>query len=165
MSTLPIQARSTTGVGEPQADSECNERIPPDGFDMAALEVTLCGGTPPPASLVPLPFQGSLIHKLANAVQNKVYRLYKQYLKEPTLQIQARVTIGVGKPQADSEERANSAGRFRCGCTRKLLPSGKSAGRCGHRPLHVPRSSSIKSNISGEAIDNRRWQVPGGQRV
>ena len=24
------------------------ERIPPDGFDMAALEVTLCGGTPPP---------------------------------------------------------------------------------------------------------------------
>ena len=25
-----------------------NERIPPDGFDMAALEVTLCGGTPPP---------------------------------------------------------------------------------------------------------------------
>ena len=24
------------------------ERIPPDGFDTAALEVTLCGGTPPP---------------------------------------------------------------------------------------------------------------------
>ena len=24
------------------------ERISPDGFDMAALEVTLCGGTPPP---------------------------------------------------------------------------------------------------------------------
>ena len=28
----------TTGVGKSQADSECNERIPPDGFDMAALE-------------------------------------------------------------------------------------------------------------------------------
>ena len=56
--------------------------------------------------------KGSLIHKLANAVKNKVYRLYRQYLKEPTLQIQARATIGVGKPQADSEERANSAGRF-----------------------------------------------------
>ncbi len=27
-----------TGVGKPQADSECNERIPPDGFDAAALE-------------------------------------------------------------------------------------------------------------------------------
>ena len=38
MSTLPIQARATTGVGKPQADSEENERIPPDGFDMAALE-------------------------------------------------------------------------------------------------------------------------------
>ncbi|MBS6595878.1 MAG: hypothetical protein KH326_02275 [Ruminococcus callidus] len=33
ISTLPIQARATTGVGKPQADSECNERIPPDGFD------------------------------------------------------------------------------------------------------------------------------------
>ena len=27
-----------SGVGKPQADSECNERIPPDGFDMTALE-------------------------------------------------------------------------------------------------------------------------------
>ncbi|MEE0506897.1 MAG: hypothetical protein ACLS4X_03860 [Ruminococcus callidus] len=26
------------GVGKPQVDSECNERIPPDGFDTAALE-------------------------------------------------------------------------------------------------------------------------------
>ncbi|WP_278277763.1 hypothetical protein [Ruminococcus sp. OM06-36AC] len=34
--TLHVQARTTTGVGKPQADSECNERIPPDGFDMAA---------------------------------------------------------------------------------------------------------------------------------
>ncbi|MEE0507331.1 MAG: hypothetical protein UDL61_12245 [Ruminococcus callidus] len=82
------------------------------------------------------------MHKLANAVQNKVYRLYKQYLKEPTLQIQARATTGVGKPQADSEERANSAGRFRHGRTRKLLSSDKSTGRCGHRPLHIPRGTS-----------------------
>ena len=43
MSTLPIQARATTGVGKPQADSEENERIPPDGFDMAALESILRG--------------------------------------------------------------------------------------------------------------------------
>ena len=47
--------------------------------------------------------KGSLIYKLANAVQKKVYRLYRQYLKEPTLQIQARATTGVGKPKADSE--------------------------------------------------------------
>ncbi|WP_456108143.1 hypothetical protein [Ruminococcus sp.] len=43
------------------------------------------------------------MHQLANAVQNKVYRLYRQYLKEPTLQIQARATTGVGEPKADSE--------------------------------------------------------------
>ena len=35
-----------------------NERIPPDGFDTAALEATLHRRTSPPASLVPLPFQG-----------------------------------------------------------------------------------------------------------
>ena len=62
-------------------------------------------------------------------------------------------------------QRANSAGRFRHGSPRKSLPSGKSAGRCGHRPLHIPRSSSMKSNISGEIIGNRRWQATGGQRV
>ncbi len=111
-----------------------NERIPPDDFNMAALEDVLHRRTPPPASLVPLPFQGRLMHKRANAVQNKVYRLYKQYLKEPTLQLQARATTGVGKPQADSEVRANSAGRFRHGCTRKLLPLGKPAGRCCRFP-------------------------------
>ena len=41
ISTSQIQARATTGVGKPQADSEGNERIPPDGFDMAALKSTL----------------------------------------------------------------------------------------------------------------------------
>ena len=40
--------RATIGVGKPQADSECNERIPPNGFDMAALEVPAerCGHRP-----------------------------------------------------------------------------------------------------------------------
>ena len=39
--TLEYQhCQSTTGVGKPQADSEGNERIPPDGFDMVALEHT-----------------------------------------------------------------------------------------------------------------------------
>ncbi|WP_277214586.1 hypothetical protein, partial [Ruminococcus callidus] len=32
--------RATTGVGKPQADSEGNERIPPDGFDMVKLHFT-----------------------------------------------------------------------------------------------------------------------------
>ncbi|ERJ94674.1 hypothetical protein RUMCAL_01979, partial [Ruminococcus callidus ATCC 27760] len=41
ISASQIQARTTIGVGKPQADSEGNERIPPDGFDMAALENTL----------------------------------------------------------------------------------------------------------------------------
>ena len=68
MPTLPIQARATTGVGKPQADSEGNERIPPNGFDMAALEVTLCGGTPPPPNGGSPPLSGEAIYKLANAV-------------------------------------------------------------------------------------------------
>ena len=38
-------------------------------------------------------------------------------------------------PGGQRGQRANSAGRFRHDCTRKLLSSGKSAGRCGHRPL------------------------------
>ena len=37
-----------------------NERIPPDGFDMATLEVTFHVGTPPPALLVPLVLSGPL---------------------------------------------------------------------------------------------------------
>ena len=77
--------------------------------------------------------------------KNKVTHLHKQHLKKSTLPIQARATIGVGKPQADSEVRANSAGRFRCGCPRKLLSSGKSAERCGHR-LHIPRKAILHTN-------------------
>ncbi len=110
------------------------ERIPPDGFDMAALEVTLCGGTPPPASLVPLPFQGRLYYKLANAVKIKLTTCIGKHLN-------ANITdTGKGNnrrwqaPGGQRGQRANSAGRFRCGCPRKLLSSGKSADRCGHRP-------------------------------
>ena len=39
------------------------------------------------------------------------------------------------KNVAGSEVRTNFAGRFRHGCPRKLLSSGKSAGRCEHRSL------------------------------
>ena len=62
----------------------------------------------------------------------------------PTLPIQARATTGVGTPQADSEVRANSAGRFRCGCPRKLLSSGKSAGLWAS--LHIPRKAILHTN-------------------
>ncbi|WP_455126205.1 hypothetical protein, partial [Ruminococcus sp.] len=56
---------------------------------MTALEDVLHGITPPPASLVPLstrhalrvPFQGRLMHKLANAIQNKVTHLHKKTLE------------------------------------------------------------------------------------
>ena len=46
---------TNTGKGnnrrwQAQADSECNERIPPDGFDMTTLEVALRGRIPPPPS-------------------------------------------------------------------------------------------------------------------
>ena len=37
-------------------------------------------------------------------------------------------------PGGQRVQRANSAGRFRYGCTRKLLSSGKFAGRCGRSP-------------------------------
>ena len=60
-STLPIQARATTGVGKPKADSEGNERIPPDGFDTTALEVHFMGESLHRLAAVPLPFQGRLI--------------------------------------------------------------------------------------------------------
>ena len=68
--------------------------------------------------------KGSLIHKLANAVSNKVDRLHKQHLKEPTLQIQARATTGVGKPQADSE------------CNERIPPDGFSSAAL-EAALHV----------------------------
>ena len=38
-------------IGKPKADSEGNERIPPDGFDTTALEATLHGRIPPPHPL------------------------------------------------------------------------------------------------------------------
>ena len=64
ISTSQIPAKATTGVGKPQADSEGNERIPPDGFDMATLKSTLrrcCFGgamwASPPTFLCPFPAQ------------------------------------------------------------------------------------------------------------
>ena len=97
------------------------ERIPPDGFDMAALEVTLCGGTPPPASLVPLPFQGRLYYKLANAVKIKLTTCIGKHLN-------ANITdTGKGNnrrwqaPGGQRGQRANSAGRFRHGSTRSCI--------------------------------------------
>ena len=76
------------------------ERIPPDGFNMTAPEATLHGKIPPPASLVPLPFQGRQDSNTNITTTGKGnYRRWQA--------------------QADSEVRANSAGRFRHGCPRK----------------------------------------------
>ena len=97
------------------------ERIPPNGFDMAALESTLRKRTPPPASLVPLPFQGRLYYKLANAVKIKLTTCTGKHLN-------ANITdTGKGNnrrwqvPGGQRVQRANSAGRFRFGCTRSCI--------------------------------------------
>ena len=137
--------------------------------------------TPPPASLVPLVLSGPLCPagisppRGESPLSGEAYLPTPCEIKSPTC-IRKRLNINItdtGKgnnrcwqaPGGQRGQRANSAGRFRHGCTRKLLSSGKSAGRCGHRPLHIPRDSSIKSNISRKGKGNhRRWQAPGGQR-
>ena len=55
-------------------------------------------------------------------------------------------------PGGQRGQRANSAGRFRHDCTRKSPPSGKSARRCRHRPLHIPRGSFVKYNAAKTKI-------------
>ena len=72
--------------------------------------------------------------KLANAVKIKVTRLHQ---KAPEYHI---TNTGKGNnrrwqaPGGQRGQRANSAGRFWHDCTRKLLSSGKFAGRCGRSP-------------------------------
>ena len=79
-------------------------------------------------------------------------------IKSPTC-IRKRLNINItdtGKgnhrrwqaPGGQREQRANSAGQFRHGSPRKLLPSGKSAGRCGH-PLHIPRNLTYQKDFKG----------------
>ena len=128
---------------------------------------------PPPASLVPLvlsgplcpagispprgesPFSREAYILLANAVKIKVTRLHQ---KTPEYHI---TDTGKGnnrrwQAQADSEERANSAGRFRHDCTRKLLSSGKSAGRCGRSPyLFQGRLQCTYNRPKNEQIASR----------
>ncbi|MBS6595750.1 MAG: hypothetical protein KH326_01625 [Ruminococcus callidus] len=60
MPTLPIQAKATTGVGKPKADSEGNERIPPDGFGVAALENCCPRASPRGDVGIPYTFQERL---------------------------------------------------------------------------------------------------------
>ena len=129
---------------------------------MAAPESALHGEIPPPASLVPLPFQGrqdsntnitttgkgsnrrwqtpgrqrgtsEFRRTVSTWLPQKVHFTGKSLhqlrwspslfkggkIRIPISQLQAKATTGVGKPQADSEVRANSAGRFRHGCPRK----------------------------------------------
>ena len=100
--------------------------------------------------------KGSLEIQTCKRRKNKSYPPAPENTWISTLPIQARATTGVGKPQADSEERANSAGRFRHGCTRKLLSSGKFAGRCGRSPyLFQGRLQCTYNHPKNEQIASR----------
>ncbi len=70
MSTLPIQAKATTGVGKPQADSEGNERIPPDGFGVAALENCCSRASPQGCGHPPTLPRKAILHTNSNAHVN-----------------------------------------------------------------------------------------------
>ena len=54
------------------------ERISPDGFDMAALEVTLYGGTPPPPNGGSPPLSGEAILQTCKRRKNKVDNLHRK---------------------------------------------------------------------------------------
>ena len=110
------------------------ERIPPDGFDMAALEVAFHGKTPPPASLVPLPFQGRLICQRRKKI--KVAHLHKKTSEYQHYRYRQGQQPALASPRRTARATSDSAERFRHGCTRKSLPSGKPAGR--HRPYLTP---------------------------
>ena len=107
--------------------------------------------TPPPASLVPLVLSGPLCPagisppRGESPLSGEAYLPTPCEIKSPTC-IRKRLNINItdtGKgnnrrwqvPGGQRGQRANSAGRFRHGCTRKLLSSGKPAERCGHRLL------------------------------
>ena len=101
--------------------------------------------------------------------KNKVTHLHKQHLKKSTLPIQARATIGVGKPQADSEVRANSAGRFRCGCTRSYtLRVNPSTSFAGPPPLsgeaYLANAVKIKvAHIHEKPLEYQHYRYRQGQ--
>ena len=104
------------------------------------------------------PFQGRLIYCLQTPYEIKLPACTRKHLN-------INITdTGKGnnrrwQAQANSEERANSAGRFRHGCTRKLLSSGKFAGRCGRSPYlfqgrlqctyNLPKNEQIASRNQG----------------
>ena len=104
---------------------------------LAAVPLVLSGplcpaGISPPRGESPFSREAYIL--LANAVKIKVTRLHQ---KTPEYHI---TDTGKGNnrrwqaPGGQRVQRANSAGRFRYGCTRKLLSSGKFAGRCGRSP-------------------------------
>ena len=141
---------------------------------MTTLEVALRGRIPPPPNggsprteRSPLPcghlptpwgvtlFKGALFTSLQTPYKIKLTACTRKHLN-------INVTnTGKGnnrrwQAQADSEERANSAGRFRYGCPRKLLSSGKSAGRCGRSPyLFQGRLQCTYNRPKNEQIASR----------
>ena len=119
--------------------------IPPDGFDMAALEITLDVKIPPALCATSLFKGGFFTQAFSHSFQGRLIAVDLQtpyFIKSPACtrkHLNINITdTGKGNnrrwqaPGGQRGQRANSAGRFRHGCTRKLLPSGKPAGRCGH---------------------------------
>ena len=70
---------------------------------------------------------------LQNAVKNKVYRLHRKTPECQHYRYRQGQQPALASPRRTARATSDSAGRFRHGCTRKLLPSGKPAGGCGHR--------------------------------
>ena len=122
----------------PPTYSKRNERIPLDGFDMAALEVTLCGGTPPPPNggpprteRSPLPcghlptpwgvtlYKGALFTSLQTPYKIKLTACTRKHLNINVTNTGKGNNRRWQAPGGQRGQRANSAGRFRCGCTRK----------------------------------------------
>ena len=135
---------------------------------MAVLEDVLHGRTPPPASLVPLPFRGGLCTNLQTPYEIKSPTCTRKHLN-------INITnTGKGNhrrwqaPGGQRGQRANSAGRFRHGCTRKYTsrvnpstnlqtPYEIKLPACTRKHLNINITDTGKGN-------NRRWQAPGGQR-
>ena len=107
------------------------ERIPPDGFDMAALEITLDVKIPPALCATSLFKGGFFTQAFSHSFQGRLIAVDLQTPYEIKLTACTRKHLNInitdtGKgnnrrwqaPGGQREQRANSAGRFRHGCTR-----------------------------------------------
>ena len=114
---------------------------------MTALEITLDVKIPPALRATSLFKGGFFTQAFSHSFQGRLITVDLQtpYLIKSPACTRKHLNINItdtGKgnhrrwqaPGGQRGQRANSAGRFRHVCTRKLLSSGKSAGRCGRFP-------------------------------